>query len=185
MSCPDGIEKQQAPLLDQQMLDIFYKGFGEACASLDWIEKGITLATIPPEKQKPWDSIGSGNRYKTAKEAEQVAAKTEELLRALSSPLLGRKVYALASFNTQKAGVYYEDAGDYGYFPKIEGEFTGVRSAIVRTTTNYPIGYGDHIPGGYPKEGQFEKFRFCFGIGKLFVPVRDISDRHRTLKLSK
>lgn len=147
--------------------------------NLDDIEFTGTLVWADPNTRKEWELIGRGYH----KDPEEAVRNTEKELAEALEPIIGIEVNVATNYvcREQKDGKFVETVEEYSPV-YIKGKIRGIKSVIAEVEDNYPIGFGDHVPGPYPKTGIFEQYRICLQIDDALIPVRTIDGSWNWIK---
>lgn len=137
-----------------------------------------TLVHGDPAKRMEWEFLGSHGVLHEG-DADRLA-HFEDKVRDLVAPIVGKQATARTTNVVRlRQGGFVEDEEEYSPV-LIEGAIGDIEGVTAVYTTSYHIGFGDHVPGRYPKKGQFERYRICMALDDALVPLRDIDGtRHK------
>lgn len=177
---PEFLDWSEICKTDDEFIREFYEA-KKAYLFWDKAELAGTLLNGDPKKRAEWLFIG--NMGGSTENHTKYVTEATEALQAMASPLIGRSAKISTTNIIRKCGEsYVEEIEDYS--PReYKGFISGFESITTLFTTRVPKGYGDHLPGQYPKDSEFEHFRFCLKLGELLVPVRELDGSWNRLTL--
>ncbi len=153
---------------------------------LDKLEIDGTRLFANKDRIRTWMLMGNGSVEAAKRAGPTKLLDRIEVIEALVSPLVGYEIGAAANqvCRVSSEGTWEETQEEYS--PEyVNGKVEGVQAMVVELTDNYPKGFGDHVPGSYPKEGRFEHYRICLSLGEVALPISQFDGGWNALRLAE